>query len=65
VDERVALRGAYKLLSVAAQPVAGADQAIESVFDVCIAFEAFRSVFGHTAAAAWRLSSNPLGRQNL
>ena len=43
------------------QQVAGADQAIESLCEVWVAFAAFRFMFGFTAAAVWRLSSNPLG----
>ena len=45
----------------AAQPVAGADQAIESLCEAGLAFGAFQFMFGFTAAAAWRLSSQPLG----
>lgn len=45
----------------AAQPVAGADQAIESALEVCVVFGAFQFTSGLTAPAAWRLSSSPLG----
>ena len=40
------------MVGQAAQQVAGADQGIESLFEVCVAFEAFRFTFGFTAAAA-------------
>jgi hypothetical protein len=37
-----------------------ASQAIESLFEVCVAFGAFWFTFGITAPAAWRLNSRPL-----
>ena len=49
----------------AAQQVAGADQAIESFFEVCVAFGAFWFTVGFTAPAAWQLSSNPLAQPYL
>ena len=45
----------------AAQPVAGADLAVESPFEAGLAFAALQVKFGHTALAARRLSSQPLG----
>lgn len=39
----------------AAQQIAGADQAIESLIEVVFAFAAFWFKIGHTAKAAWRL----------
>jgi hypothetical protein len=35
--------------------VDGADQAIENLFEICVAFEVFRFMFGFTAAAVRRL----------
>ena len=44
-----------------AQQVAAADQAIENLCEICIAFAALWFASGVTAAAAWRLISRPLG----
>jgi hypothetical protein len=47
-----------------AQQVAGADLAVENPFEARIAFAPLRVKFGHTATAARRLSSRPLGVSN-
>jgi hypothetical protein len=44
-----------------AQQVAGADLAVENPLEAGLAFAAFQAKFGHTASAARRLSSQPLG----
>ena len=44
-----------------AQQLAAADLAIENPCEVSFAFGAFQIKFGHTAPAARRLSSGPLG----
>ena len=41
----------------AVQQIAEADHNIESPFEVCFVFSAFHVQLGHTAIAAWRLSS--------
>jgi len=48
-------------MSEAAQQVAGAEKAIESLLVTCFRFVAFQVQFGHTTQAARRLNSWPLG----
>ena len=43
---------------VAAQPVAGADLAVENPFEADLAFAALQAKFGDTTPAARRLSSS-------
>jgi len=51
--------------SAAQQQVVAPDRAVESLFEACVAFDAFWFMSGVTASAARRVSSQPLADESV